>query len=720
MRTFSEGRLARRIAYALSSVFLWSVGFMGLAVLPASAQIVVKGTSTQSVAVVQFQNKSRVHPETLGDEASAAVSVELRDRLLLDVLPKADVSLQMRDLGMVPPLSDVEMVRLATELDVQMVVAGEVRGARIVQTRQGRYAEIVLLVRLFDRVARADVNGSLVGAVSPTSDQSDEVLLEKALQQAAFAAVEQMKSRPTVAAMVLWSRADTVFLNVGTRGGVRPGMRLVAVRGGERIGLAKVTEADAIGSYATSVEGPPLRTGDSMRAVWETPTGLKPERVGVAQARRSRFENIAVAAAVFLGFGNYASRARRSDEGNTTAPGFKALNIADGADMGISGYLTSFNPSRDLQPRPAAIIKWNRYQSSEKQRILGYWLLRGGGEILTVLLTGITQDTYLIDDGRNTPGLQTLDLQLDTTDGRLTTADAVFTPWEPSDYNFDLNQWENPTWGEFLQDNSDQAVVERFTDSFFAGWFPSELPGDDFGGMFPSVLYFYQIGPLVIKQTSTGIWEFAGTEFSTVRNFVTGVAPAGTYSIWNEFLRMRLGVYREYYVDPVTNQPFHVNPYVLGNQATFRFYFPWGADQMQLQLARSPNFDFDPGLGVANIELPASPPDPSPFWECNPYYVTPKIDLSQVPGGSTLFLWRVRARNTSDTHPAQTLSYAVDDIGDPIMRGWVHSTSSFFQIGIGASRASLMHEQRGAMEAIRAARARVPRTATTGRVHRTQ
>ncbi|MFB3880027.1 MAG: hypothetical protein ACE149_02130 [Armatimonadota bacterium] len=714
MRTFSEGRLARTVAYALSTVFLWSVGFMGLAVVPASAQIVVKGTSTQTVAVVPFQNRTKLHPETLGDEASAAVSVELRDRLLLDVLPKADVSLQMRDLGMTPPLSDAEMVRLTTELDVQMVVAGEVRGARIVQTRQGRYAEIVLLVRLFDRVARADVNGALVSAISPTSDQSDEVLIEKALQQAAFSAIEQMKSRPTVAAMVLWSRGDTVFLNVGTRGGVRPGMKLVAVRGGERIGLAKVTEADAIGSYATSVEGPPLRTGDSMRAVWVTPTGLKPERVGVAQERRSRFENLAIAAGVLLGFGNYASRARRTDEGNTTAPGFQACSVADGADMGISGYLTSFNPTRDLQPRPAAIVKWNRYQSSEKQRILGYWILRGGGQTVTVLLTAITQDTYLIDTGLNTPGLQTLTLELDEVDGRLTTAEAEFTAWDPSDYNFDLNQWENPTWGEFVQDNGDQAILDWTTNSFFLGWFPSELPGDDFGGMFPSVLYFYQIGPLTIKQDLDGFWEFAGTEFSTVRNFVTGVAPAGTYSTWNEFTGMNLGVYREYAT--------HSNPSfpTARNLGVFRFYFPFGADQMQLQLARSPNFSFDPGLGVTNVDLPPSPPAPSGFDFVNSYYVTPDIDLSQVPGVSTLFLWRVRARSTSDSHPAQSLSFAVDNIGDPNLRGWVHSTTNFFDITATASRASLMHEERAAMEAIRAARARVPRTATTNRVHRTQ
>ena len=268
MRTFSEGRLARTIACILTAVFAWSMGFTGLTLLPAEAQIVTRATTTEAVAVIPFENRTKVRPEMLGDEASAAIAVELRDRLILDVLPKADVTLQMRDLGLRVPLSNVELVRLATELDVALAITGEVRGARIVRSPEGRYGEVVLAVRLFDRIARVDVNGALATGKGPASPgASDEVLLEKALAQAAFSAVDQMKARPTVVGMVLWARGETVFLNVGTRGGIRNGMHMVAVRGGEKIGTVEITNADAIGSYADIIEGPPLRTGDILRAV---------------------------------------------------------------------------------------------------------------------------------------------------------------------------------------------------------------------------------------------------------------------------------------------------------------------------------------------------------------------------------------------------------------------------------------------------------------------
>jgi hypothetical protein len=238
MRTFSEGRLARGIASLIAAAFVWSLGFTALVAVPASAQVVTRASTSQSVAVVPFANLTELRPETLGDEAAAAVALELRDRLLLDVLPKQDVSLQMRNLGLVVPLSDVELIRLATELDVALMVTGEVRGARIVRTDEGRRGEVVLAVRLFDRMAGVDVNGALVTGQGPViADASDELLIEKALEQTAFAAVEQMKSRPTITAMVLWARGNAVFLNVGTRGGLRTKMKMVAIRGGERIAV---------------------------------------------------------------------------------------------------------------------------------------------------------------------------------------------------------------------------------------------------------------------------------------------------------------------------------------------------------------------------------------------------------------------------------------------------------------------------------------------------
>jgi hypothetical protein len=698
MRTFSEGRLARGIAYLLNGAFLWSV-VMGVGAAPAAAQIPTKGATTQSVAVMAFQNRTKLRPETLGAEAADAVAVELRDRLLLDVLPKADVALQMRDLGMTAPLGDGEMVRLATELDVGLVVAGEVRGGRIISTRDGRYAEVVLAVRLFDRTARADVNGALVSAVSPTSDASEDTLIQKALQQAAFTAVQQMQSRPTVTAMVLWSRADTVFLNVGTRGGMRPGLRLVAVRGGKRIGMAKVTEADAIGAYAISVEGPPLRTGDQMRAVYDLPTGLAPERVGVAREKRGRFETMAIAAAVFLGLGNFASRTRRVDEGDTTAPGFTAANIANGADFGISGYVPSFQPFADIQPRPAAFIRWDRYQGSERSRIIAYQVIRRPGETVDMLITEFDQRTELIDWGQNPPGLIVVEFSIDENNGSLAELTSDFTPWEP-ELDLETGLLSNPTWYEFVADNADDAGVEITEVSYRIGWFPSELPGDDYGGMYPGEAYQYQIRPLVSQQMSSGFWVLnTATEFSRAPNFVVGVAPAGVFTTHYVLRDLILGIYEVWDELP--------NPEVRGNQGTFFFYYPYGATDIVLQIARDPNIDFAPP-NVLSVSVPPTPPARSAR-----NVTSIAVDLSLVPGFTPLFLWRVSARNIFDTHPAWTYPD-----GRPV--GFVYSRTGYFLIGGGASRAEMMHEQRQAMEAIRAARARLPRTVTTDRLHRAQ
>ncbi len=209
MRTFSKGRVAIAIARLLTLAFVSSTWLTGIAALPAGAQIVTRTATTQSVAVVPFDNLSGLRPDTLGGEAGDAIAVELRDRLFLDVLPKADITIQMRELGFKTPLSGVELVRLAAELEIVLLVTGQVRAARILDSSEGRYAEVVLAVRLFDRLARDAVNGALVtGQGAASADASDEVLLRKAVEQAAFQAIEEVRSRPTITAMVLWARGD--------------------------------------------------------------------------------------------------------------------------------------------------------------------------------------------------------------------------------------------------------------------------------------------------------------------------------------------------------------------------------------------------------------------------------------------------------------------------------------------------------------------------------
>ncbi len=701
MRTFSKGRLARGIAYLLTVSFLWTITSMGA--LPATAQVVTRAATSQTVAVIPFSNRTNYRPETLGDEAAAAVSVELRDRLLLDVLPKADVVLQMSDLGLKSPLSEVEMVRLATELDLMLMVTGEVRGARIVRTRDDRYAEVVLAVRLFDRIARADVNGAIAVGKGPGSPElSDDELMSKALDQAAFSAVEQMKSRPTITAMVLWAKGDLVFLNVGTRGGLRPGIRMVAVRGGERIGLLEVTESDAIGSYAKSVEGPPLRTGDSLRAIFKLPEGVKVERVGVTEARKKRFETYAILAGIVFGFGGFASRTRKIEEGNIAAPNFKVRQLANGSELGVSGYLDSMNPFRDIHPTAATIVSWEGYQGTEGRRILGYDLRRSG-EIVEIFTGGPTGTTFI--DGAQPPGVMIVELTLDPLSGAVTTFLRDFIQWIPTEIDPDTGELTNPTFADFVDSNIDATNLDISSDFHHYGWFTGD--GDELGGVIPGVVYQYQIAPILIRQVNPGtgvyVWEFAGAEFSSSPNIIAAVAPAGTFDTDFRFIN---------FVGPYEIRELRPNPEILGNIASFVFYYPYGADEIILQVARDPNVTFAAAGGLLTLHIPPTGPNANDRDKA----VFSGVDLSQVPGVGQLFWWRIGARNSFDTRPPE--SFPIDTPQD---HGFVFSHRNAFSPPSPATRAEAMHEQSEALEAVRAARsARSARVSRTDRVLKAQ
>ncbi|MBN1459753.1 MAG: hypothetical protein JXA57_09445 [Armatimonadetes bacterium] len=697
MRTFSEGRLARGIAYLITAAFLWSLGLTGLAAMPASAQVVTRASTSQSVAVVTFANQTKLRPETLGDEAAAAVALELRDRLLLDVLPKQDISLQMRDLGMVAPLSDVELVRLATELDVALMVTGEVRGARIVRTAEGRRGEVVLAVRLFDRMARVDVNGALVTGKGPViADASDELLIEKALEQAAFTAVEQMKSRPTITAMVLWARGNTVFLNVGTRGGISTKMKMVAIRSGERIAVVEITEADAIGSYGNVVEGPPLRTGDMLRAIFDMPTAARAERHGVPEMKKKRFETIALAAAILLGVGSYASRARRIDEGNTTAPGFLASNLANGAELGYSGYLPSYveasEPTPDLVPVPASIITWDGYQGGERQRIIAYELVRGG-ELVTVEMGGGA--SYLVIDGATTPAFILLEIEVDEADGGVSTWLAESEIWEP---DIDEDGVINYTYAEFVEDNSDDLGTIIEDNSVTFGWFTTF---GDVASIVPGGIYQYAVAPWYVVQDREGLWVLEAGEFTTSANFVRGVVPAGTFPSHSLFKGITEGVYED--------RDIVDNPLFAGTEATFYFYYPYGADEIMLQVATDENFLFLPGATILrNFPVPAVVPSPEAR-NISSYAVQVTDFPNYVPEAQ--YYWRIAVRSFVDTHDPR--GYGMEDVGLP---GWILSRRNLFTARdmYATSRAASMHERRDALNAVRAGRAaRVPRNAST-------
>ncbi|MCJ7752515.1 MAG: hypothetical protein MUQ65_15740, partial [Armatimonadetes bacterium] len=411
MRVFSKGRLARAIAHLLTLTFVCFAWLSGIGTDPAEAQILTRAATTGTVAVVPFENLSGIQPDTLGDDASRAVSDELVQRLLLDVLPDEDVARQMRSLDLSAPLSDVELVRLAAELEVSLVITGQVRAARLMRTPQGRSADVVLAVRLFDRVARADVNGALVSAKSPASpDASDEVLLGKALAQAAFEAVNEMKSRPTITAMVLWSRGDTIFLNVGTRGGVRPGMQMVAIRGGERISIVNVTDADATGAYAEVIGGAALRTGDHLRAIYTVPREAERRPAQVIERTGKRFEKVVLAAAILFGLGSHASRSRLLEEGDIAFPSLVASNLSNGAE---SGYV-SYPP----MGTGMVMLTWERYSNTQSARLLAYEIYRNE-QLVAAVVEDAHREPIYIDRNRG-QGVMEVSVTIDVVGGVVT------------------------------------------------------------------------------------------------------------------------------------------------------------------------------------------------------------------------------------------------------------------------------------------------------------
>lgn len=601
MRTFSHGPAGRGIAQGLMMAFLWSAVLMGVAVAPASAQVptstgvvTTRGGATQSIAVVPFENVSGYRPETFGQESSDAVATELRDRLNVDVLPKADVELWLRDLGYKPPFSDVELARLATELEVPSVVTGQVRSARIVENRGERYAEITLSILLFDRSAQAATNGALVTSRSPASPEaSDDTLITKALQQAAFDAVQRMRTRPTVTAMVLWARDATVFLNVGGRAGVESGMKMVAMRQNLRIGMVEVTEASPIGSYATIVQGPPLRTGDHLRGIYEIPVGaarLTPQRV---ERKRKGMQNMVLAALAILGAAEIGAGSRQMEEGNIAAPGFQVSNLSNAEVMGFS----ALNP---LAPdSPSILLTWVPFTGTEKTRLAGYEVWRNNELVWVLGPREIAEKNYFID----LPDFGS-EFAATVTISNVSEPQPVFDFTRPS---------STSELGIAVTNNQ---IVYTFLHA-----------GPTFGQQL-----FYQIKPIVAVQVpvvgnplgtaATLEWRLSrATELSSPGAMVTAVGP-----------------------------PTQATAAASSGVATFIFYTPLGADQAVVQIARDPNDTFPPDRTFSKVVNGLVPGKNSVAVN-----LTSEFKAGLPGAASNILFWRVGIRNRNDLTPPRPI-----------------------------------------------------------------
>jgi hypothetical protein len=666
MRVFSQGQLAQGLARMLVAAFMWSALFSGVAILPAGAQVVTRSATGQSVAVLPFQNLSGYCPDTFGQTASEAVSVELRDRLLLDVLPNPEVSLQMKNLGMAPPMGPEELVRLATELEVSMIVIGDVRAANLVVERGNRYAEVTLGVLLFDRVSEGFINGALVTARSPASlEVAGEDLIAKALKQAAFQGVQEMKTRPTITAMVLWSREGRIFTNTGTRGGVVVGMQMAAVRGGQRIAVVKITSTEPTGSYATVVTGSDLRTGDHLRALYDLPEVCPPNLKTRIKRESKSWERPVIIAGVLLGMASYATASRTLSEGDIAAPSFQVSNLANQLAYG-SAFAYPLETANVL-------ITWEPYQGTQKTRIAAYEIYRDG--VLIEVLSRETQSTLYIDDDFFPPfgyiGTTWLNRTF-TVNGATGNVGFNFTylSWLPDEDG-------NPTFDEWYESLPFVAISygTAVTDYGFIA-----TP------VVPGMRHVYQIRPLLIENHQLpdevfANWEFIPADpqgYSSPDNYCTPVCP------------------------PATDQAL-----VIGSVATYLFYGPLGADEMLLQVTRDTGDgtppEFAPDRTLERVITGLDPMNPDLWlWQLQYTMQSIQVNLSEMqalPGTSDVYWWRVGARNRNDSLRARPLPANLT-----YEYGWVWSYPVKRLELSGAARAALTREQQDRLSMFRSNR----------------
>jgi TolB-like protein len=601
MRTFSHGPVARVAAQALSLTFLWSAVLMGIPLGPAQAQIATARTAvTESVAVVPFENLTRFRPDSLGKEASEAVAAELRDRLSLDVLPAADVELAMRELGLSLPLTDAELIRLATELEVTMVVTGQVRSAELVRDRAGVRGEVVLAVRVFDRITEDSVNGGVVDVKGPSGgpDTTEDTLMSKALQEAAFEALQEMRTRPSVVATVLWCREDNVYISVGARAGLGTGMQLAAIRDGKRIGTVQVTSADSLGSYGQRVSGAVLRPGDQLRGIYKLPSGRvepNPERT---YRKKTHMEKLLIGAAALMGVADLGSASRLMEEGNFAVPGLAASNVANYLDV-VMGQVGAGDFSLG-----ASLITWSGVPDpTVNTRLLGFEIWRGNSQsysLVWVVCPGTMGEKFLVDLPWPFGAMYGYtSFAIDPVTGLPTVEPIV---------GIDGIDPTNP------EPVLAVAATETTLD-YTSFWLIGPTPG---------VTYQYRVRPIIAERVwvSQGVYNWRinhETEFSTIASQVTTVGL-----------------------------PFPGPIITSGTTDTFYFYSPPGADEGILEIARDPNDTFPPDrIYTQTISgLPAT----SGTWTVQNFNPVNFATLWALPGSGSVFWWRVGCRNRNDTY----------------------------------------------------------------------
>ncbi len=267
-----EGAWARRISWMLVTTLLLPMLVLAATPRQAAAQL----NRIPQVAVLEFGNRPNAQGGgILGRQATDAVVVEMTRTGRFDPTPRTQLNQQLQELGLNPPLDNIGIRRLGQALGVDYVATGDITAISF--SERPRRARVTLSVRLTDVISGELANGAIQSGISPEppagAQPDDDTLINQALSNAAFNAVQTLNNYTLPEATILHNTGENnVLLNRGSRDGITPGLEMIVIRGGDRVGRVRVATVGSTDSVATVVDpGKGIRPEDRARAVFSLP-----------------------------------------------------------------------------------------------------------------------------------------------------------------------------------------------------------------------------------------------------------------------------------------------------------------------------------------------------------------------------------------------------------------------------------------------------------------
>ena len=247
--------------------------------LAISASIVAGMASAQietqpQWGVLEFSNKGE-QSMPLGKMAATAISDEIKRQGKIDVVPEETISRTMADLGYQAPINKpTEIQRLGQNLQAVSIVTGDVMNWRVVSKPEGKQAQVLLKVTVWDVASGLPVNGAALSANSDmrTGEVSNEELLKSALAQGSFESMREISARTLPFATVLNTLNNRALINKGSRAGFGKDMRVVVTRGKAQVAEGIIRDVDPDSSFletTRSFRG--IQPGDKVRSVFDPP-----------------------------------------------------------------------------------------------------------------------------------------------------------------------------------------------------------------------------------------------------------------------------------------------------------------------------------------------------------------------------------------------------------------------------------------------------------------